>query len=127
MAIARIVIVLTMASSLIFMVAAKSGKATFYTDYSQSACYESKQEGTMIAAANPRLYDNGKACGHRYKIRCTGGTNHGDKPCRSGHVTVKIVDLCPDCAHDQLDLSKQAFRKIGNLDAGVIRINYVRV
>ncbi|KAH6779394.1 hypothetical protein C2S52_010631 [Perilla frutescens var. hirtella] len=124
MAINRLMIVLIIASGLIHMASAKSGKATFYTEYTPSACYENKHEGTMIAAANPSLYNNGKACGQRYRIRCTGGTNHGDKPCRNGHVTVKIVDLCPDCASNQLDLSKQAFSKIGNPDAGVIRINY---
>ncbi|XP_042051597.1 EG45-like domain containing protein [Salvia splendens] len=123
---ARVMIVLIIASSLFCVASAKSGKATFYTDYTPSACYGNKGEGTMIAAANPSLYDNGKACGKRYKIRCTRGTNHGDKPCQKVHVTVKIVDLCPSCADDQLDLSQQAFQKIANPDAGVFRINYVK-
>ncbi|KAL7138010.1 hypothetical protein ABFS83_10G133900 [Erythranthe nasuta] len=122
-----IVFVAVIASSLISMASARDGTATFYTEYLPSACYGYEGQGTLIAAANPRLYNNGAACGRTYKVRCTGGTNGTPNPCRNGEVTVKIVDLCPGCGDYQLDLSKQVFSRIANPDAGRIRIDYTRV
>ncbi|KAL8040952.1 hypothetical protein ABFX02_10G133700 [Erythranthe guttata] len=102
-----IVFVAVIASSLISMASARDGTATFYTEYLPSACYGYEGQGTLIAAANPRLYNNGAACGRTYKVRCT-------------------VDLCPGCGNYQLDLSKQVFSRIANPDAGRIRIDYTR-
>ncbi|KAL0453802.1 UNVERIFIED_CONTAM: EG45-like domain containing protein [Sesamum latifolium] len=93
--------------------------------FAASACYGFEDRGTMIAAANPALYNNGAACGRRYRVRCTGPTNQGiPQPCRNGEITVTIVDLCPGCGADQLDLSQQAFSMIADPNAGRIRIDY---
>ncbi|XP_012831268.1 PREDICTED: EG45-like domain containing protein [Erythranthe guttata] len=82
----------------------------------------------MIAAANPSLYNNGAACGTSYRVRCTGRTNAGVlAPCRNGEITVRIVDLCPGCGVDQLDLSQEAFSMIADPNAGRILIEYNRV
>ncbi|KAL7097345.1 hypothetical protein ACP275_10G138800 [Erythranthe tilingii] len=123
----RVIMAVVIASTLISMASAIDGTATYYTTYVPSACYGFQDQGTLIAAANPSLYNNGAACGRRYRIRCTGGTNQTPNPCRSGEVTVRIVDLCPGCGANQLDLSQQAFSTIGNLDAGRIRIDYTQV
>ncbi|KAL2454495.1 EG45-like domain containing protein 2 [Abeliophyllum distichum] len=111
------------------IVIAESGTATFYTPpYVPSACYGNQNKGTVIAAANPSLYNNGAACGRRYRVKCTGGTNNGvPHPCTGREVTVTIVDLCPGCGNNQLDLSQQVFSTIANPDAGRIRIDYTRV
>ncbi|KAI3444100.1 hypothetical protein Pfo_000765 [Paulownia fortunei] len=128
MAIERVIITVIIASSLISMASAIAGTATFYTTYVPSACYGFQDQGTMIAAANPGLYNNGAACGRRYRVRCTGPTNQGiPQPCRNGEITVRIVDLCPGCGANQLDLSQQAFSRIANPDAGRIRIDYNQV
>ncbi|KAL2481017.1 putative EG45-like domain containing protein 1 [Abeliophyllum distichum] len=125
MAIQRIIIAALIASSLIYMATAIPGTATFYTTYVPSACYGFQDQGTMIAAANPSLYNNGEACGRRYRVKCTGATNQGvPQPCTGNEVTVKIVDLCPGCGNDQLDLSQEAFSAIANPDAGRITIDY---
>ncbi|KAG8372459.1 hypothetical protein BUALT_Bualt12G0068400 [Buddleja alternifolia] len=123
MAIERVLIAVLIAASLISMASAIPGTATFYTVYVPSSCYGFQDQGTMIAAANPGLFNNRAACGRRYRVRCTGGTN-SVPACRNGEVIVRIVDLCPGCGPDQLDLSREAFSAIANPDAGRIRIDY---
>ncbi|KAL2481018.1 putative EG45-like domain containing protein 1 [Abeliophyllum distichum] len=128
MAIQRIIIAALIATSLIYMATAIPGTATFYTTYVPSACYGFQDQGTMIAAANPSLYNNGEACGRRYRVKCTGATNQGvPQPCTGNEVTVKIVDLCPGCGNDQLDLSQEAFSVVANPDAGRIKTDYNQV
>ncbi|EAZ02158.1 hypothetical protein OsI_24247 [Oryza sativa Indica Group] len=118
------------------------GTATFYTVYTRtfpncslilndvfaSACYGFQDQGTMIAAASDGLWDGGRACGRMYTVRCVRGTNAVPNPCNGGTVTVKIVDRCPSpgCT-STLDLSREAFAAIGNLDAGRIVIDYNQV
>lgn len=79
----------------------------------------------MIVAADPGLFNSKAACGKTCTVRCTGGTNQGTpQPCLDGEVTVTIVDLCPECAANQLDLSLEAFSAIANPDAGKITVEY---
>ncbi|KAI3926238.1 hypothetical protein MKW98_028374 [Papaver atlanticum] len=109
------------------LVTADSGTATFYNKYVPSKCYGNKDQGVMIAAANDALFQNNATCGHIYKVTCTGPTNAVPHPCTSTPtVTVKIVDLCPGCG-GTIDLSKEAFAKIANPVAGVIKIEYQRI
>ncbi|KAI3444106.1 hypothetical protein Pfo_000771 [Paulownia fortunei] len=125
MAFERVIILALVASSLISMSCAIPGIATFYTTSVPSACYGFQGQGTLIAAVNPSIYNNGTACGRSYRIRCTGPTNQGiPQPCRNGEITVRIVDLCPVCELDQFDLSQEAFSMIADLNAGRIRIDY---
>ncbi|XVF85561.1 hypothetical protein PTKIN_Ptkin17bG0127000 [Pterospermum kingtungense] len=104
---------------------AHEGTATYYTQYVPSACNGYKDEGVMIAAASDAIWDNRAACGRKYKVKCTGATNQGDPhPCTGkDHVVVKIVDYCPSC-QGTIDLSKQAFAAIADLDAGKIKISF---
>ncbi|KAI3444104.1 hypothetical protein Pfo_000769 [Paulownia fortunei] len=118
MAIGRVIIFALVAASLISIASAIPGTATFYTTYIPSACFGFQDQGTMIAAANPALYNNGAACGRSYRVRCTGAN------CRNGEVTVRIVDLCPGCGPNQLDLSREAFSIIADPNAGRIQIDY---
>ena len=91
-----------------------------------SACYGFEDRGTMIAAASPALYANGAACGRRYSVACTSGTNAVPNPCRNGRVTVTVVDLCPGCPANGLDLSQEAFSIIADPAAGRINIDYTQ-
>ncbi|KAL8488757.1 hypothetical protein ACS0TY_024887 [Phlomoides rotata] len=126
MGIERVIISVIIISSLISIASAIAGTSTFYTPpYVPSSCYGFDDQGTMIAAANAGLFNNRAACGLFYRVTCTGPTN-SVPACRSGSVRVKIVDLCPGCGPDQLDLSQEAFSVIANPDAGRIRIDYVR-
>lgn len=92
---------------------------------SASACFGMKKEGVMIAAASSKVWRGGAACGTKLRVKCRGGTNEGPHPCRGRRsVSVRIVDFCPDCHGISLDLSKQAFSKIANPDAGEIKIEF---
>jgi expansin (peptidoglycan-binding protein) len=42
----------------------------------------------------------------------------------NGKVTVRIVDLCPECQTGHLDLSMQAFAQIADLAAGRVPITW---
>ncbi|CAA0809682.1 Putative EG45-like domain containing protein 1 [Striga hermonthica] len=119
MATQRVIILAIAAASLVSMACAISGTATFYIPpYIPSACFGNVDQGTMIAAANRDLYNNGAACGQSYTVTCTGAN------CRNGAVTVRIVDLCPGCGPNQLDLSQEAFAIIADPNAGRIQIDY---
>nr|GEV85772.1 EG45-like domain containing protein [Tanacetum cinerariifolium] len=106
-----------------------AGQATFYTPpYRPSACFGFEDRGNMILAANSGLYANGAACGTRYRVICTGRIGDGIlQPCTGNSVDVTVVDLCPGCASNQVDLSQEAFAVIANRDAGRINIEYNRI
>ncbi|XP_039121029.1 EG45-like domain containing protein [Dioscorea cayenensis subsp. rotundata] len=103
--------------------------ATFYTPpYNPAACgFEVK--GVMIAAGSQEIFDDGRACGHLFKVKCLAGTNNGvPHPCRgSGTVVVKLVDLCPSGCQGTIDLSQEAFAKIADPDAGKIEVSIERL
>ncbi|XAR66690.1 hypothetical protein NMG60_11013001 [Bertholletia excelsa] len=125
----RAIVAVCMAACLVSVASATAGTATYYTVYTPSACYGYQDEGTMIAAASASIYNNGAACGKMYKITCTSGTNAGvAQPCKSGSVTVKVVDLCPSPGcQGTFDLSQEAFSAIADTNAGKINIDYVEV
>ncbi|XP_047945004.1 EG45-like domain containing protein [Salvia hispanica] len=128
MAFAKMIMFSLAAATIISMASAISGTATYYGPLVPSSCYGYQDKGQMVAAANPALFNNRAACGQRYTIRCTGATNLGvPQPCRNGPITVTIVDLCPGCATNQIDLSEHAFNLIADPKAGKIRIEYSRV
>ncbi|KAI3709184.1 hypothetical protein L2E82_38943 [Cichorium intybus] len=61
---------------------------------------------------------------------CFGNENRGVmilRPCTGRSVDVTVVDLCPGCAANQVDLSREAFAVIANTDAGRINIEYNRI
>ena len=91
--------------------------------YIASACYgddtSSFLPNNFIVAANSGLYNGGAACGQTCQVSCYGAG------CTSSQtISVRLVDLCPGCASDQIDLSQEAFSSIANTDQGVITINY---
>ncbi|KAL2927884.1 putative EG45-like domain containing protein 1 [Bienertia sinuspersici] len=77
----------------------------------------------MIAAASDELWNGGKICGQKFRVKCTGPTNPYPHPCKGGSVSVEIVDHCPNCG-GTIDLSKEAFSTIADPVAGVIKIDY---
>jgi expansin (peptidoglycan-binding protein) len=95
----------------------------FQFRFAASACYGYDTSGFLannfIVAANSGLYNGGAACGQICQVSC-----YGDGCTSSNTISVKIVDLCPGCASDQLDLSEEAFSSIANTAQGVISINY---
>ncbi|KAF5180705.1 Eg45-like domain containing protein [Thalictrum thalictroides] len=117
-------IVVGLIVSLVSIVSAIPGTATFYNHYVPSACFGNQNNGVMIAAASDVFWKNKAACGKMYNVRCTGPTNPGiPHPCRGKGVTVKIVDYCPSCA-GTIDLSREAFAMIADPVAGKIKVEY---
>ncbi|KAG8087336.1 hypothetical protein GUJ93_ZPchr0010g9176 [Zizania palustris] len=121
-----LVMALTMLGTTASIAFAASGVATFYTEYIPSACYGNKNMGNMVAAASDSFWNNGAVCGRCYVVKCTGSAYGGDYPCTGGSVTVKIVDYCPRSGGcmSTIDLSKEAFSRIANLDAGEVKVTY---
>ena len=97
---------------------AKSGKATFY-DLSGgmgNCSFPSAPADDLYVALGPDQYSGGAACGTYLDVT-------GPK----GKVRVKVVDSCPECAAGHLDLSRTAFKRIGNEVDGIIPITYKTV
>lgn len=94
------------------------GIATYY-DYSGSdgvACGYGVTSDTDVAAMDAPEYAASAVCGACFEVS-------GPK----GKVTVRIVDLCPECERGHLDLSAQAFAKIADPVAGRVPTTRVAV
>ncbi len=102
-------------SSSTFSAALKQGKATYY-DYSAAsavACSFDISSDTDVTALPDPDYGNSAACGACVEVA-------GPK----GKVTVRVVDRCPDCEANHIDLSAQAFAKIADPTLGQVAITY---
>jgi expansin (peptidoglycan-binding protein) len=69
-----------------------------------------------VAAINAPDWDNSAWCGACARVE---GPN--------GNVTVRIVDLCPECASGDLDLSPEAFEQIAPIERGRVPISWTFV
>ncbi len=70
----------------------------------------------LYVAVGPDLYAGGAGCGSYLDVTGPHGT-----------VRVEVADSCHECVHGHLDLSEEAFRAIGDYDAGIITTSYVPV
>ncbi|WP_232324010.1 RlpA-like double-psi beta-barrel domain-containing protein [Catenuloplanes japonicus] len=95
--------------------AALSGKATFYdiAGGGGNCSYDGPPADLLHVAMGPGEYADAAACGGYLDVS-------GPK----GKVRVKVVDQCPECAQGHIDLSKEAFAKIGNPVDGIIAVSY---
>ncbi|MCU0580656.1 MAG: hypothetical protein MUF69_14115 [Desulfobacterota bacterium] len=90
------------------------GIATYYQATGEGACmFDPTPDDLLVAAMNAEEYNNAAVCGAYVRVSGPKGT-----------VTVRIVDLCPECRAGHLDLSREAFSLIGDLPAGVIPITW---
>jgi expansin (peptidoglycan-binding protein) len=92
----------------------KTGKATFYDLAGTSGnCSLEVPADDLYVALGPSQYSEGASCGAYLDVT-------GPK----GKVRVKVFDSCPECPVGHLDLSRTAFKKIGNEIDGIIPIKY---
>ncbi|KAL4560207.1 hypothetical protein LXL04_032356 [Taraxacum kok-saghyz] len=79
--------------------------------------------GNLFVSVSEGLWDNGAACGRRYRLKCLSGNN---KPCRGGTIDVKVVDFCSKrpCP-STIVLSNDAFSSISKSQKGKINVEYV--
>jgi expansin (peptidoglycan-binding protein) len=90
------------------------GIATYYTATGDGACmFGPSPNDLMVAAMNAVEFNTAAVCGEY--VRVTGP---------KGTITVRIVDLCPECQAGHLDLSQQAFAQIADLPQGVVPITW---
>ena len=91
-----------------------TGIATYYYADGSGACgFDPSPNDLMVAALNAEEYDNAAYCGAYVQV--TG---------RKGTITVRIVDLCPECLAGHLDLSLQAFALIDDVPLGRVPITW---
>jgi expansin len=93
--------------------AATSGQATHYTADGGGNCSFDPVANPMVVALGNAEYRAAAACGGYLDVK-------GPK----GIVRVKVTDRCPECAAGHIDLSREAFAKIGDTNAGVINVTY---
>ncbi len=92
------------------------GVATHYDAADgDGACLFGPSDDMMVAAMNTTDYETSKACGAHVLVRAANGKT----------VTVLITNECPlPCAPGHIDLSKQAFAKLADLQQGRIPITW---
>lgn len=93
----------------------REGDATYYTfaDGSGACGFPATPTDLMVGAMNAPDYGVSDPCG-----ACA----HVVGP--DGEVTIRVVDLCPECAKGSIDLSPQAFEKIAAIDRGRVPITW---
>ncbi|CAN8271162.1 unnamed protein product [Cochlearia groenlandica] len=118
--------VMVFAQILVPFTEADQGRAVYYNPpYTRSACY-GRQYQSMVVGVRSNLWQNGGACGRRYRVRCLGPTYNIPRACTGRTVDVTVVDFCREPCNGDLNLSRDAFRVIANTDAGNIRVEYTR-
>lgn len=90
-----------------------SGDATYYNANGTGACSFDVSTDLNIGAMNAVDYGNSEVCGSCVELT-------GPK----GNLTIKIVDLCPECKKGDIDLSQEAFTQIANLEEGRVDITW---
>ena len=90
------------------------GIATYYGATGAGAClFDATPDDLMVAAMNADEYDNAALCGAYVRVNGPHGA-----------VTVRIVDLCPECSAGHLDLSQEAFALIADPVQGRVAITW---
>lgn len=90
------------------------GIATYYDATGAGACsFDPSPEDLMVAAMNAEEYANAAYCGAYVRVSGAKGT-----------ITVRIVDLCPECKAGHLDLSREAFALIDEPYLGRVPISW---
>ncbi len=90
------------------------GIATYYNADGSGACsFDASPNDLMVAAMNAVEYNHAAYCGAFVQVNGPKGT-----------ITVRVVDLCPECLAGHLDLSREAFAAIADLPMGVVPITW---
>jgi expansin (peptidoglycan-binding protein) len=91
-----------------------TGDGTFYGATGAGACsFDPSPNDLMVGAMNAVDWNGSAPCGACAHLK-------GPK----GEVTIRVVDLCPECKHGDIDLSEEAFAKIADPVDGRVTINW---
>jgi expansin len=95
----------------------KEGIATFYDATGAGNCsFDATPDDLDVAAFDAKSYAGSAACGACVKVKGP-----------DGEVTVRIVDSCPGCDANHLDLSESAFAKIAAPSRGRVPVSFSTV
>jgi len=89
-------------------------------------CHGNRQDqfppGNLFVSVSEDLWDNGAACGRRYRLRCLSATN---RPCKDGTIDVRVVDFCrkSPCPSTIL-LPGDAFSAVSHSPSAKINVEY---
>jgi expansin (peptidoglycan-binding protein) len=89
------------------------GDGTYYDATGVGACTLAPAADHLTAAMNAPDYAQAAVCGQYVEVTGPRGT-----------VTLRISDLCPECAAGDLDLSAEAFARIADPVAGRVRVSW---
>jgi expansin len=90
------------------------GIATYYDATGAGACsFDPSPGDLMVAAMNAEEFDSSAVCGSYIQVTGPKGT-----------ITIRIVDLCPECHAGHLDLSREAFALVADLPQGRVPITW---
>ena len=93
------------------------GVATFYDATGAGNCsYPASPQDLDVVAMNTAQYDNSNICGTCIKVEGPKAT-----------ITVRVVDQCPGCGVNHIDLSESAFAKIAEPIAGKVPVTWTPV
>ncbi|KAI1142001.1 RlpA-like double-psi beta-barrel-protein domain-containing protein-containing protein [Hypoxylon sp. FL0543] len=88
---------------------AYSGDMTYYTP-GLGACGITNSESDAVVAMSPAQYGH---CGQSIKISYNGKT-----------ATAKVVDKCPGCAGNSIDVSPTIFQQLADLSLGRVQVTW---
>ncbi|XP_041022761.1 EG45-like domain containing protein [Juglans microcarpa x Juglans regia] len=78
-----------------------------------------------FAAVSEGLWDNGGACGRKYRVRCISGPSH---PCKGEDIVVLVVDHCRGTSCPAtMALSIKAFKVLSRFTNVQINIEFMQV
>ncbi|KAJ8644519.1 hypothetical protein MRB53_006267 [Persea americana] len=78
----------------------------------------------LFVAASDGIWDNGAACGRKYRLRCLSGLK---RPCKEDTITVEVVDVCRlDPCPATMVLSNKAFDAISKIPYAKINVEYAQ-
>ncbi len=94
--------------------ASESGKITYYDATGGGACsFDATPDDLDVAAMDAPEFNDAAVCGECVAIT-------GPK----GDLTVRVVDLCPECEKGHLDLSEEAFAKLADVSLGIVPVTW---
>lgn len=101
----------------LYSTAVKEGIATYYDATGAGNCgFDATPDDLDVAAFDTSSYAGSAACGACVRVKGP-----------DGEVTVRIVDSCPGCDANHLDLSRSAFAKIAEPSKGRVPISFSTV
>ncbi|KAK4419901.1 protein NRT1/ PTR FAMILY 6.2 [Sesamum alatum] len=124
-----VLLLLSISCKQVSLVLADIGTATSYDPpYAPTKCNGNRADqfpaGNLFVQVSEVLWDNGAACGRRYRLRCLSGSN---KPCKGGTVDVRVVDFCSrrPCP-STIVMSNDAFDAVSRSPDAKINIEFIQ-